>query len=305
MGPRTTTSLGTALALLGACAAAGCAAPDAAPGSVPRALAGGRAGADGAGARPDAGSRGSGAGGTGGSAGPGGATGGAGGASDGGAPPVDRGAADAAPSTGADAAAIDDGGVPRLVCHGPGARYATSVVAHGFGPGQSAGQDQLPTPLLGPPKGGGLCQGSTDVVSLGNGGWVVVEFRGNAILDRPGPDFIVFENAFGIGCDPNNVFAELGTVAVSEDGVTWLDFPCTATAPPYGQCSGSHPVFANPDTNTIDPTDPALAGGDAYDLADVGLGTARYVRVTDRPDTTGLSGVYDLDAVAIVHPECE
>ncbi len=158
--------------------------------------------------------------------------------------------------------------------------------------------------MLGPPKGGGPCQGSTDVVSLGNGGWVVVEFRGNAIVDGPGPDFIVFENPFGVSCDPSNTFAELGTVAVSEDGITWSEFPCTATMPPYGGCSGWHPVYASAGKNDIDATDPAVAGGDPYDLADLGVTMARYVRITDRPDLTGPAGVYDLDAVAIVHPLC-
>lgn len=202
-----------------------------------------------------------------------------------------------------DGAAAKDAG---FVCHGPGARFVTGSPAHEFGPGQNTGQDVFPTPILGPPKGGGACNGSNDVVSLGNGGFVVVEFAGNAIVDGPGPDFIVFENPFGIGttCDTSNVFAELGTVSVSEDGVTWTEFPCTATSPPYGQCSGYRPVLANADTNDIDPTDPAVAGGDAYDLADIGVTSARYVRVQDRADLTGMAGVYDLDAVSIVHPAC-
>jgi hypothetical protein len=51
----------------------------------------------------------------------------------------------------------------------------------------------------------------------------------------------------------------------------------------------------------IDPTDPATAGGDPFDLADLGLAAARYVRVTDRP---GDGAVFDLDAVSIVHPRC-
>ena len=146
--------------------------------------------------------------------------------------------------------------------------------------------------------------GSTDVVSLGNGGSVVLEFAGNAIVDGPGPDFIVFENPFGQNCDKDKIFAELGTIGVSQDGVNFTDFPCTATMPPYGECSGWNPVFANAGTNDIDPTDPAVAGGDPYDLADVGMKWARYVRVTDRVDITGTAGVYDLDAVSIVHPAC-
>lgn len=189
-------------------------------------------------------------------------------------------------------------------CQGTGARFITDVVAHHFGDGQNTGQAQFPTPILGPPKGGGACQGSTDVVSLGNGGWVIVAFAGNEIVDGPGPDFTVFENPFGINCDLSNIFAELATVGVSEDGVTFVDYPCTAVAPPYGECAGWHPVYANADTNTIDPLDPTVSGGDTYDLADVGLARARYVRIVDRPDLTGINGVFDLDAAAIVHPAC-
>jgi hypothetical protein len=207
-----------------------------------------------------------------------------------------------APAPSADAASGDasDG----VVCHGMGARFATGSPEHSFGPGQNTGQDLFPAPVLGPPKGGGMCMGSTDVVSLGNGGSVVLEFADNAIVDGPGPDFIVFENPFGQNCDPDKIFAELGTVGVSQDGVHFTDFPCTATMPPFGECSGWHPVFANADTNSIDPTDPAAAGGDSYDLADAGMKWARYVRVTDRADITGTAGVYDLDAVSIVHPAC-
>jgi hypothetical protein len=216
---------------------------------------------------------------------------------DGGRPPHPVNDAGLAPDSGTER----DGG---FACHGAGARFATGSPEHEFGPGQNLGQDLFPAPVLGPPKGGGACQGSTDVVSLGNGGFVALEFAGNAIVDGPGPDFIVFENAFGISCNTANVFAELGTVSVSDDGVTWTAFPCTATAAPYGQCSGWHIVEANADTNDIDPTDPAVAGGDAYDLADIGVSRARYVRVDDRADLTGMAGVYDLDAVAIVHPAC-
>jgi hypothetical protein len=203
-----------------------------------------------------------------------------------------------------DAGSASDASVVDIVCHEPGARFATGSPTHAFGPGQNNGQDQFPGPVLGPPKGGAPCSGSTDVVSLGNGGWVVLEFAGNAIVDGPGPDFIVFENPFAIACDPTQIFAELATVAVSNDGVTWKEFPCTATVPPYGFCSGWHVVNANADTNDIDPTNPAVAGGDSYDLADVGVASARYVRVTDRVDITGSAGVYDLDAVSIVHAAC-
>jgi hypothetical protein len=221
--------------------------------------------------------------------------------------------ADAPSNTGGAAGEQADSGTPSaesgtgagaLVCDGPGARFATSVVGHEFGPGQNFGQDAFPAPLFGAPKGAGERNGSTDVVSLGNGGTVTVAFEGNGIADEPGPDFIVFENAFWAGGDAEQPFAELGTVAVSDDGVTWHEFPCTATQAPYGHCSGWRPVYANPDENALDPLDPAVAGGDPYDLSDIGVDRARFVRITDRADLTGLNGVYDLDAVGIVHGAC-
>lgn len=143
------------------------------------------------------------------------------------------------------------------------------------------------------------------IVSLGNGGFVIVGFEDNAIVDEPGPDFIVFENAFYAGGDEDNVFAELATVAVSDDGENWTEFPCSASEPPYGSCAGWHPVLANAEENELDATDPAQAGGDAFDLADVCMTRARYVRISDRADLDGaLDGVFDLDAVSIVHAAC-
>jgi hypothetical protein len=183
-------------------------------------------------------------------------------------------------------------------------RFVTEVVDHAFGPGQSTGQDRFPEPILGPPRGAGCCSGSFDVVALGNGGSVTVAFGRTVIVDEPGPDFTVFENAFNASGDPTQPFAELGTVSVSEDGETWVEFPCTATAYPYGSCAGWHAVFANADQGGVDPLDPAVSGGDLFDLADIGVERARYVRIVDRPDLDGFDGVFDLDAVGVVHAAC-
>ncbi len=178
--------------------------------------------------------------------------------------------------------------------------FAIRAVDHQFGSGQTFGQQDFPGNVLGPPRGGGCCGGSLDVVSLGIGGWVVLEL-GDTVVDGPGVDLLVFENAFEYGA--GSIYAEPGTVAVSDDGEHWYEFACDAGDAPWGQCAGTQPVFANADENDIDPTDPAVAGGNGYDLADVGLSKARYVRVTDRADLT--SSVFDLDAVAVVHGECE
>src|SRR5262249_29730578 len=94
-----------------------------------------------------------------------------------------------------DAASSDhDEAEPPLSCDGPGARFITDIVSYQFGDGQDFGRDKFPAVVFGPPKGGGCCAGSSDVVSIGNGGSVAVGFAGNVIVDRPGPDFLVFEN---------------------------------------------------------------------------------------------------------------
>jgi hypothetical protein len=187
-------------------------------------------------------------------------------------------------------------------CTSASSRFASAVVESSFGSGQDFGQADLAELVLGPPRGAGCCAGSLDVTSLGEGGSVVLEFA-REIADGDGADFIVFENAFvPSGASEENVYAELGTVSVSGDGESWSTFPCTAVEYPYGSCAGWHPVLANAETNTLDPSDPAVAGGDAFDLADLGVPTARYVRVEDRPD---VEGTFDLDAIAVVNSACE
>jgi len=191
--------------------------------------------------------------------------------------------------------------------HGPcESRFATTVESFSAGPGPTFGRASLPGVVLGPPKGAGAINGSLDVVTLGNGGSITLGFEPSVIVDGPGPDFIVFENAFYVndGADADAPFAELASVAVSEDGQNFEAFPCTASEAPYGSCAGWHPVYANPDENAIDPTNPSVAGGDAFDLADLGVARARYVRITDRVDLGGGNGLFDLDAVSIVHAEC-
>jgi len=191
------------------------------------------------------------------------------------------------------------GGGAAPACGEPGAQFVSEVVSVSYGPGQSYGQGAMPGVVYGPPSGGGCCMGSLDVVSLGNGGSIVVGFGDTVIVDEPGVDFVVFENPFETG---GGVYAELATVEVSEDGINWLGYPCDAVAPPYGSCAGHRPVYLDGDVGTIDPIS---AGGDGFDLADVGLSTARYVRITDRADIEGIDGVFDLDAVGIVHPTCD
>ncbi|MEO7993191.1 MAG: hypothetical protein ABI743_02235, partial [bacterium] len=143
--------------------------------------------------------------------------------------------------------------------------------------------------VLGGPRGAGADGGSTDTLSLGYGGSLTLDFQSTQIVDRPGPDFIVFENAFNIGQDPTQRFTETVQVEVSADRIHWFPFPMDyrAVGPNpwrnpdnFSGMAGVTPVLANVDANAIDPCDPAVAGGDAFDLAEIGVPRARWVRLT-------------------------
>lgn len=190
-------------------------------------------------------------------------------------------------------------------------RFVTKVIR--FTPGDCAGfgLPAMPDVVLGPPVGAGSAAGSLDVVSLGLNGEIVVSVEPNAIVDGPGVDFIVFENAFWAAGDPNRPTAELGEVSVSEDGVTWKTFPCArGPGPTYGTCAGWRPVYSAPG-NGISPVDAAKAGGDLFDLADVGMASARFVRIRDlgtvtcptNPADKSTTVGFDLDAVAVVNAQ--
>jgi hypothetical protein len=182
--------------------------------------------------------------------------------------------------------------------------FADALVA--FDPGEHAGfgADLLPDVVLGAPQGGGPLQGSLHVVSLGNGGVITLRFDLPVICDGPGADFTVFENAFHANDPDGPVFEEYGVVAVSQDGVHFVELAYDATT--HAGLAGRAAVFSSPD-NDIDPLDPAVSGGDAFDLAGTGLPWAAFVRITDPgaaiPDPGNLippgdNSGFDLDAIA-------
>ena len=174
---------------------------------------------------------------------------------------------------------------------------------------------KTPSNALGAAKGalGGL--GSTNgIVSLGDNGSIVLTFP-VPIVDGPGPDFAVFENAF------DDTFLELAYVEVSSDGTTFVRFPShcletnwidtygltNATDPTaYGGLAGKHSQgFGTPFDLRV------LAGQDGLDLHRV-----THVRIVDvkgdgsnldsygnpiyDPTPTWGSGGFDLDAVAVL-----
>lgn len=182
--------------------------------------------------------------------------------------------------------------------------YARSVES--FVPGANAGfgQESLPDIVLGAPHGKGVLAGGLHVLSLGVGGEIVVGFGPYDIVDGPGPDFVVFENSFWPGGDDSAVFSELGEVSVSSDGAQWHTFVCDVQGTGMGRypgCAGWTPTEAF-EPLQLQPLDATESGGDGFDLAQLGLSRARYVRVRDLSSSgDAKTAGFDLDAVGLVH----
>jgi len=133
-----------------------------------------------------------------------------------------------------------------------------------YGETAGHGQDEFPEIVLGPPRGAGEAAGSLDVLSLGNGGMITLAFADNIAQNGPGPDLIIFENAFYVSQNPENTFCEVGFVEVSQDGINFFRF--FNDYDPDGEpvhnplnwsgFAGVYPVLSHPD-NGIDPTSPA------------------------------------------------
>jgi hypothetical protein len=112
-----------------------------------------------------------------------------------------------------------------------------------------------------------------DVCSLGFGGEIVVGFKNFRIIDGPGADFSIFENVFFMDM-LQKYFLEPATVSVSEDGVNFVDFPIDTLT--LKGCAGTKPTHGSADMS-----DATACGGDAFDLADIGVKVVNYIKIKD------------------------
>jgi len=142
-------------------------------------------------------------------------------------------------------------------------------------------------------RGCGEGCGSTDVASLSpeppEKAYIVLSWGGRRVTDGPGADFVVFENPFAISRG-GGVFMDQLVVFLSRDGVTWVPFPYDYTAsdetvysddPAHWEgFAGVTPVLFHEEENPVDPFHTAVAGGDAFDLADLPVdgGEAEAIR---------------------------
>ena len=186
--------------------------------------------------------------------------------------PYGREVADAGAAPGRDGA-LPDGGEPPL------SELPTpdEVVSVRYGAGAGHGQDRMPGLVLDTPEPGDSASSSTDALSLGDGGEIVLRFVQTEVLDGPGPDLRIYENVF-LSRDPDDPYAEVAVVSVSEDGTDWHTFP----------------FDYRPGGTSVLERFQGFAGlsieGDEFDLARLGLSHASYLRIGDagaagEPDT--------------------
>jgi hypothetical protein len=161
--------------------------------------------------------------------------------------------------------------------------FADKVVSFQKGLQGGYGSEEL---VLGVPVGCSRSCGNTNsVLSLGTGGRIILSVA-SPIADGEGADFIVFENPFLRAS--GTVFFEPGEVAVSEDGIHWVSFPCQVNTPAPNGCAGYAPVNLSPHNLNLNPQDPIAAGGDAFDLATLGEKAPRSVRYISITDVSSL-----------------
>ena len=157
---------------------------------------------------------------------------------------------------------------------------ADAVESFNPGTGSGHGMEHFPGNVLGLPDSTGSVEyGTVDpaqVLSLGSGGEIVLRFDRHIILDRPGPDFIIFENAFRtvIG-GKEKTFVDPGEVSVSRNGVDFIPFPFDTLT--LQGCAG-----VTPTNGTMNPGDPTVSGGDSFDIGKLGLDSVRYIRIRDK-----------------------
>jgi hypothetical protein len=158
-------------------------------------------------------------------------------------------------------------------------------------------------------RGGGAETGGTDVFSLGIepdvDDTLVVRWSDRLVLNGPGIDLVVFENAFESG---GGIFMDPTVVEVSLDGVQWVAFPHDLTAIDetgwsndpldWPGFAGRTPVLLHEEDNPVDPVDPGVAGGDGFDLDDLPAGEP-----ADTIRSDGFMFVRLSSAAALLNPD--
>ena len=170
-------------------------------------------------------------------------------------------------------------GILALAVHAEAQPRVTCDTVSTFTPGtgQRTGQGATFFPrnvLTGPSATSRADVPSTDpreICSLGLGGSITLGLKSKVIVDGPGADLTIFENAFFY--NNGKVFAEPATIELSTDGITWKMMP-------YDSVSLQGLAGASP-TRDPEASGPATSGGTHVDLSTIGIDSVRWVRLTD------------------------
>lgn len=140
------------------------------------------------------------------------------------------------------------------------------------------------------------------ICALGLDGSIILGWKGFLLIDGPGPDFTVFENAFAYG--NGKIYVEPAVISVSSDGITFLQFPCDSIT--LQGCAGRTPTNGGKN-----PFDPSESGGDSFDLSAIGVDSVRFIKIHDvcsiirnnrsHPFWDPTINGFDLDAVVGLH----
>ncbi len=181
------------------------------------------------------------------------------------------------------------------------------------GQGQNAGQssEYFPMNIFGLPFANASeivpASAPNDLCSIGFAGEIIVGFKHKIVVDGQGADFTIFENVMRNEIT-DIIFMEPAIISVSYDGISYLDFPFDTLT--LEGCAGTKPTNGNENS-----FNPALSGGNSFDLATIGIQKIKYIKIKDfsiylnnhpehpHYDPT-LSG-FDLDALVGINLDTE
>jgi len=196
--------------------------------------------------------------------------------------------------------------MPSSLCSQPYGASAVASITQGAGAGY--GFEYLPDNVLGLPDTTARSETPTidpkQIAAIGLGGDIILSFD-RIIVDGPGPDFTVFENAFLYMLGPvEHIYAEPAEVSVSRDGIVFVPFPFDSLT--LEGCAGTGPTNGD-----RDPGNPVVSGGNSFDLASIGVDSIRFIRLRDvtsiiiddpfHPFRDPTLNGFDLDAVVAIN----